>query len=144
MASLFFIFLFFNAVAFESGTDSNGLDSASRQALDETRQVLKDKNAREKEINKDSRAQYVDKQVKSLGGNAENAESIYGLSADVMEELVKKTGGDPVKMMEILEKAKKDPEGFAKSLSPSTQSKIRGLAGKVGTDNTQLNQKPAK
>jgi hypothetical protein len=143
MSFLAYVFLFFNVIAFDYA-DSNDLDQASRQAMEDTSKMLKDRNAREKEINKDSRAQYMDQHVKSVGGNAENTDAIYGLSADVMEELVQKTGGDPVKMMEILDKAKKDPEGFAKSLSPATQSKIRGLAGKVSNENTQLNKQPAK
>ncbi len=140
MTCFFFVFLFFNAVAFESSE----LDSASQKALDETQQLLKDKSARENEIGKDSRTQYVDKQVKSIAGSSENTEAIYGLSSDVMEELVKKTGGDTTKMMEILDKAKNDPEGFAKSLSPETQAKLRGLAGKVGSENTSLGQEKVR
>src|SRR5690606_32191356 len=76
-------------------------------------------------------AKAADALVNRLTTNPGVRQEIYGLSSEVFQELVRKTNGDPTLMMQEIEKAKKDPEGFARSWSPEAQAKLRSLSGKV-------------
>ena len=107
------------------------LDAASLQALQETTKLLQDPKLRNAAIANDPKSQYIDNQVRSIGVSSENAEAIYKLSADVMDELVRKTGGDATKMIQILEKAKNNPKNFAESLSPEFRAKLKELSKQI-------------
>lgn len=107
------------------------VSSTEHEALKSTQKLLKDKKQREHYIQGNQGAQIVDDQVHSLGGNSTNTEAVYGLSAEVLEDLVKMTGGDADKMQQLLLKAKDDPKGFYESLSPETRAKIKGVSNKV-------------
>ncbi len=69
----------------------------------------------------------ADPRLGAIGGSQE----LYDLAQQVMTELVQRYGGDPQKMSEALARAKNDPEGFAKSLSPATRARLKALANKV-------------
>jgi len=111
--------------------EAEGLDPASQEALKQTTQLLRNPIERNTQISKDTKAQMIDRQVQSLAGSEMNTEAIYGLSADIMAELTEKTHGDPVKMMEILEKAKNDPKGFAESLSPKNRAQLKTISTQI-------------
>jgi hypothetical protein len=68
-----------------------------------------------------------DPRLGAIGGSQE----LYDLAQQVMSELVQRYGGDPEKMNQALARAKNDPEGFAKSLSPATRARLKALANKV-------------
>jgi hypothetical protein len=116
----------------DGGEDDVGLDAASSEALAKTQDLLKTPALRDAAIQKSQGAQLVDTQVKSLGGNSANVDSIYGLSSDIFEDLVKESHGDPLKMQELLSKAKDDPKGFAEHLSDKNKRALRDVAGKIG------------
>ena len=96
------------------------LDAASAEALSKTQEVLRDPGAR---------AGQVDRGLESMVGNdTAKKEEVYDLAAEVFQDLVKRSGGDPLKMSEILEKAQKDPAAFGKTLSPAQLERIKQLA----------------
>lgn len=115
-----------------SASAEDGLDAASIEALTKTQELLTTPALRDGAVQKNQGAQLVDTQVKSLGGNSANVDSIYGLSSDIFEDLVKETHGDPVKLQEFLTRAKDDPKGFAEHLSEKNKRALRDVAGKIG------------
>jgi hypothetical protein len=64
-------------------------------------------------------------------GSVASSSDLYEVAGEVFRELTERHGGDPAKMSAALERAKKDPEGFAASLSPSTRARLKALADKV-------------
>jgi hypothetical protein len=64
----------------------------------------------------------------AVGGNAANKQEVYDISADIMPYLVQQSGGDPNKMLIIIQKAQADPEGFMNSLPANVQTRIRSAA----------------
>jgi len=83
------------------------LDAASAEALSKTQEVLRDPDARGKFLREaPAQAAQVDRGVESMvGGDAAKKEEVYDLAADVFQDLVRQSGGDPAKMSEILQKA---------------------------------------
>lgn len=110
--------------------NSSGLSSADQQALQQTKELLTNKNQRESALTTES-AKAADSYVKSLGG-AQHSEDIYNLASQVFEKLVKKYNGDANKIAEILEKAKTDPAGFANSeFTAEELAALKALAQKL-------------
>jgi hypothetical protein len=112
---------------------SDGIDSASQDALAKTMELLVQPQVREKVIQGDSNAQYIDKQVKSIGGSEANTQEIYELAADIFQSLITNSNGDPLAAMTELQKAKADPKAFASKLSPAQQAKLKKLAEKINS-----------
>ena len=72
--------------------------------------------------------------------DTKNSQELYEISADVLEVLVKKYKGDPAKMNEVLLRAQKDPEGFAKTEFTSEQlEKVKALSKRAPA---KTNEKP--
>ncbi|MBL6986839.1 MAG: hypothetical protein ISR72_07345 [Methylobacter sp.] len=71
------------------------------------------------------------KALAAVGGNAENMQELYNISADIMPLLLQQADGDPAKMQAIMLKAQTDPEGFLNSLSPEIQAMITKTASDV-------------
>jgi hypothetical protein len=120
---------------------SGSLDSASTDALSKTQQMLQDPTLRSKVVGDSATAQTVDSQVKSLAGNPQATEDIYKLSGAVLEDLVKETGGDPIKMMQIVTQAQSDPKGFISHLSEKNREAIHSVAGQI--DSAPTTRQPA-
>lgn len=106
-------------------------DAQTDEALLQTQQMLRDQKAREAVAAKDPKAKAAHEQVKGLAGNAKNEQDMYELSAGVLEDMVKKTGGDSKELQEMLEKAQKDPAGFAKSFSPEQQKQLKAIEQEI-------------
>ena len=98
---------------------AGSLDDGSARALSETLRTLQG-SAGTKAPGADPR----------LGSLAES-EELYDLASQVFTELTERYGGDPEKMSEALARGKRDPEGFAASLSPATRARLRALAAKM-------------
>jgi hypothetical protein len=113
---------------FALAEDSDGLDKASQEALLKTQQMLSDPKLRKDAISKDTKAQEVDAKVQSLAGSSGSADAIYGLSADIMDSLVKESKGDPVIMQKLINEAMKDPAGFAEKWTPEQKAKLKAIA----------------
>jgi hypothetical protein len=95
------------------------LDAPSEAALRETLRALKRSAG--------TKAPGADPRLGSAGSSSE----LYEVAGEVLRELAERHGGDPLKMAAALERAKKDPQGFAASLSPSTRARLKALADKV-------------
>jgi flagellum-specific peptidoglycan hydrolase FlgJ len=111
-------------------------DAATKEALDKTVELMNDRSQREKAAKENTSAAAAHAEVQKLGG-AQTQDAVYGVGAEIMKSLVQQTGGDPVKMQELMAKAQRDPEGFAKSLSPDQQAKIRSIASEVSAANNK-------
>lgn len=125
-------FLLVSLLSLSTHAQSRGSEPLSKEdqkALDKTQQMLRDRSQVEAYTKKNPEAANTDANVKALMGP--DTDAAYDLAADILADLVKQANGDPAKLMELLENAKKNPEAFAKKLSPAQQDKIRGLANKV-------------
>jgi hypothetical protein len=107
------------------------LDPASQEALDKTLRILLDPTARTGEAARSSQGAAADQQARALAGSEALTQELYALAGDVLSELVQNTGGDSQKMLQLLERAKTDPAGFAALLSPATQQRLRDLSVKL-------------
>ncbi|OQW46109.1 MAG: hypothetical protein A4S09_16880 [Proteobacteria bacterium SG_bin7] len=116
------------------------VDKHSKQATEQTQDLLKNREEREKSSKNDPKAQKAIQDVKNIsGGDKQTEDDIFGLASDLMPALVEESNGDPNKMMQILEEAKKDPEKFAKRFSPEQRKKLKEVAEKLGS---KASQKP--
>ncbi|MEI6707060.1 MAG: hypothetical protein WCK96_07985 [Methylococcales bacterium] len=98
-------------------------------ALQKTQDCLRNQTC---DAAKSSAGQAADqKALEAVGGNANNKQELYNISADIMPMLIQQTGGDPEKMQALMLKAQTDPEGFFNSLSPDAQAKIKNIANTV-------------
>jgi len=122
-------------------TGGASLDAASTDALAKTQQMLQDPEMRNKVVGDSASAQTVDSQVKSLAGNPQATDEIYKISGQVLEDLVKETGGDPLKMMQIMNQAQSDPKGFLSHISQQNKDAIHSVAGQI--DSAPTTRQPA-
>jgi hypothetical protein len=107
------------------------LDPQTAKALEETQKILNDPTARKSAAGKDPQALEVEKQIEALGGSPQNAAEIYRIASQVLGNLVTQTGGDPDKMMELLDKAAKNPEAFGNTLTQDQKNEIHTLSQKL-------------
>src|SRR5690348_7596925 len=107
------------------------LDPGTAKALQQTQELLKDPAARAQAAQGDAQAAAVEKQVEQLGGTPQNTQAIYDLAADVLGNVAKDAQGDPDKMMQLLEKASKNPEAFGNQFTPEQKQKLRELSQKL-------------
>jgi hypothetical protein len=127
--------------AFAISANAAGPDAASVSALTDTQNMLQTPAQRNKVISNNPTAQTVDSQVKALTGNDQTANELYTISGKVLEDLVKETGGDPVKMMEIMNKAQTNPESLMDHLSPENKAAIHSVSQTI--DNSPTTRAPA-
>jgi len=100
------------------------------KALDETLSILTSPEKRKLILDNDPKAKEADDFALQVGSNAANQQKIYELAAKVMTDLAKNGKWDPDKMMQILEKANKDPEAFANTFSPEQKKNASGASGR--------------
>ena len=110
---------------------AEGLSEEDQKALRQTQELLQDPVLRQKYLKENADAAKTDQNVRSLGGNKENTEEIYAISADIAATLVHETGGDPAKMQQLLQEALKTPEAFAGRLSPAQINRIKKVSEKI-------------
>lgn len=104
-------------------------DAATEQALRQTQRGLTNPAERASLLKADPAAQAHDAKVKTMLGSG--SEGAYQLSSQLMETLVQKTGGDPVKMQEIVNQMMKDPKTIEQYLTPAQRDQIRRMAGDI-------------
>ncbi len=109
------------------------LDASVQEGLQKTKALLTNPTDRNKAIEKDPKAQDVDRKMKALVGE-ENGEQVYKIAAEVFERIVQESKGDPEKLKAMMEQAQKDPQGFYKQyLSEQDKAGVRGIA--TGVEN---------
>ena len=106
-------------------------EPARLQALEQTKALLKTPEARQKAIAESPGSQLVGGQVRSLAGDVKTEDAIYGASAGIFDGLFHQTDGDPIRMKEILQKAKDDPKAFYESLGPEERRQIEGISRQI-------------
>src|SRR3954471_101737 len=126
-----FLLLLATATLFAHPVLAEELDPASKEGLSKTQEVLRDPKKRQEAIKGDKKAEEADARVQRLSGSPENTQKMYEISADIMENITKQSGGDPQKMQKLLEEAQKDPEAFYKSLTPEQRGQIQKLSGEI-------------
>ncbi len=114
-------------------------DEAMDSALQQTQDCLRQQNCAS--ANTDAGKAAEQKALEAVGGNADDMQKLYDISADIMPILLQQADGDPAKMQAILQKAQTDPEGFLNSLAPELQTKIKNAAATV-EKNRKSGQKP--
>jgi hypothetical protein len=107
------------------------LDPTSQDALNKSLQILLDSSARSAGLARNPQGTAIDQQVRALAGSDALAEEFYAVAGQILTELVQNTGGDAQKMLQVVERAKTDPAGFAAMLSPATLQRLRDLSVKL-------------
>lgn len=105
--------------------------SEVEQAIKLTQEMLKDPDARDKEIGKGADKKAADQKVKDVAGSEANEQAIYELAASVFGTLMSETGGDVEKVQEMLAEGMKNPESFAKKWSPEELAKLKKISNDV-------------
>lgn len=113
------------------------VDNASKKATEQTQDLLKNREERERDAKNDPKAQKAIQDVKNLtGGDKQAEDDIFSLASDLMPALVEEGGGDPNKILQMLET---DPEKFAKRFTPEQRKKLKAIAEKL---KNKASQKP--
>jgi len=110
---------------------SQTLDAASAEALAATLRMLADPSQRAGAIAANPDAQAVDQKIRGLAGSDQLTEEMYGLAAQIFDDLSRSQGGDVGKILGALEQGQKDPATFAAMLTPATLARLRELATKI-------------
>lgn len=121
MKNLFLTILFLVPVA----ALAEPTDKANQQALEQTQQLLKDKDLRNKAIEGSDSAKAADSYVKK---SSSDPDGVYSLSAEIMADLVKQTDGDPAKLQKLIDEARRNPSAFGENLSTEQKEKLKKLA----------------
>jgi hypothetical protein len=106
------------------------LDDASSTALLQTQQMLTNPSQRQKALDENPRAKAMDAAARQAVGD-QNTADIYELASDLMATLAEESGGDPAKMMELLQKAQKDPQSLESKFTPAQRAKIKAISERM-------------
>ena len=107
------------------------LDAASAEALAATLRMLTDPGQRAGAIAGNADARAIDQKIRGLTGSDQLTEELYGLAAQIFDDLGRGQAGDVGKMLGALEQGQQDPAAFAAMLSPATLARLRELATKI-------------
>jgi len=110
---------------------AQGLDAASAEALAATLRMLTDPSQRAGAIAGNADARATDQKIRGLTGSDQLTEELYGLAAQIFDDLSRGQGGDVGKMLGALEQGQRDPAACAAMLSPATLARLRELATKI-------------
>ena len=113
-----------------AGNAAPVLDDASKTAMSQTQNLLKNQAEREKSMTTPD-AKKTDQQVKDLMGS--DTQGAYDLAAEIFPTLVNESGGDPIKMQATLSQMMKSPESLAAKLTPEQMAKLKELAKRAET-----------
>lgn len=110
----------------------NSFAQFDQEALAETQKVLRSPSERQDVISRDQKAGQADQLAsQAVGGDPALKNDVYDLSADILNHVMKTSGGDPAKAQALLMKAMKDPKKFMDSLPAAEQNKVREIANSV-------------
>jgi len=110
---------------------AQSLDAASAEALAATLRMLTDPGQRAGAIAGNADARAIDQKIRGLTGSDQLTEELYGLAAQIFDDLGRGQAGDVGKMLGALEQGAQDPAAFAAMLSPATLARLRELATKI-------------
>jgi hypothetical protein len=116
-------------IFFAYANDEKELD-AQIDALKQTQNLLKDSKARgDALVTPEARA--TDKAVQNLGNKSGQTDSIYSLSGEVFEKLLKENNGDTEKVQKLLQEGMRNPAQFAEKFSPEQKAKLKQISDSV-------------
>ena len=126
MASVLLIALWMAQAAWsqDPGVDAAALNAAQKQLSDPAKRADAAQNAE---------AAAAMASLEKLAGNPQNSQQMYELAAQLMDTLTKASGGNPEKMMKMLEDGKNDPEAFGKLFTPEQRKKLSDIAKALET-----------
>lgn len=117
---------------------AEGLDSVNSEALNKTIELLNTEDQRNDFIKKNQEAQKTDGMVKDLMGDEQNTNQLYQAAAEIFRSLATQQNGDSNNMLEILQKAQQNPEGFYQNMTAEQKEMVRKL-GEIANQKRQLN-----
>lgn len=101
-------------------------------ALLETQKLMRDPKRLQKEALTNKNAIKADEMAQLMTlNNPELKKELYGISAELLPWVVQLSGGDPVKMQELLLESQKNPTAFYKRIPATAREKIKSLANKI-------------
>lgn len=102
------------------------------ESVQRTQNMLRSPTERQQAINADQSgaARKADDTTRKLLGN-QNTEKAYSLSADLLQQFVAQTGGDPEKLQALILELQSNPHALEKYLSPAQREQIRGMASDI-------------
>jgi hypothetical protein len=118
-------------LALAGSVAGQALDPGAADALAAALRMLLDPAQRAAAVTGNQQAGPIDQQIRSLAGSDALMQEFYALAADVLTELTQATGGDPLKMTEMLDRGRTNPAAFAAGLSPQTLERLRQLSIKI-------------
>lgn len=121
---MWIVFFCFSVLSFAETASTD-----QSKALSQVMELLRSSSKRQEIIKNDPKGKEADALVKDIGGIY--SEDIYNLAAEVMQTLAAEAQGDPDKMEKILEKARKDPAGFAQKFTAKQRATLKELAEKI-------------
>ncbi len=124
----------FSDLAMAKDTQNLSDAAATQDALVQTKTLLRSRAKRNAYINENKEARQADTAAKMISDNPRHTDEIYDISADIMDQIVKETDGDVMKMQELLIKAAANPRAFHHRLSPKHKARIRSLASEIEKD----------
>ncbi|NDD05636.1 MAG: hypothetical protein EB078_12075, partial [Proteobacteria bacterium] len=105
------------------------LSNEQQKALSTVMEQLTNPEKRQEILKESPKAAQADQFLREVGGAY--SEEIYKLAAQIMQTLAIAANGDPNKMEQLLEKAKKDPASFANSFTPEQKSSLKKITDKL-------------
>ncbi len=73
----------------------------------------------------------LDPRLGAINESPELKKEFNELTSAMLTELVERSGGDPSKMSDDVERGRSDPAAFAASLSPETRARLEALSRKL-------------
>lgn len=121
--------IFFVSFSIYSSLASTFDDKTYESALQQTQNLLRTPDARKGAIDTEP-AKAADKAVEitALGDPAAKSE-VYNIAADLMPWLLEQSQGDPLKMMQLIQEAQKNPQAFLQKMPAAERQKIKNLSG---------------
>lgn len=103
------------------------LSKTDEQALQQTKDFLNNKAAREAYLKNNPDAQkYVD-MLKNMNMSEAEIDQVFRTSSEVLDKMARDNNGDSQKMQQVIDNGMKSPEQFYKALDPKVQEQIKAL-----------------
>jgi len=115
------------------------LNKQQERALLKTQQLLRNPQKRMKAISSSKEATQAHQRAASLLGSEANVDKAYDMAAIMLKSIAEEAGGDPVKMQQILNKAKTDPSALADRMPAEFKSLLKNMAKEIENNSQPVN-----
>ncbi|MCB0378563.1 MAG: hypothetical protein KDD33_08735 [Bdellovibrionales bacterium] len=103
-------------------------EEVNQEALQNTMELLQNREKRDAYIKGDSKAQKADTMARQVVGDGAKLDELYKAAAVIFRDMATANNGDAKSMQEALGAAQKDPKAFYNNLTPEQRQMIKGLA----------------